>query len=225
MGKPMGTMTGKNRAILPPGLSGLGRRRAIRAGTLLFQQGDPATSCLYVEEGEVSLRRVSGNGDEIEIARIGAGEWCGEVILFAEGAYPAQAIALRDGAALEFGRADILGAADMEVRSFFLGLLARKCLQLNKKIEQLAIMDTRERLPRYILGLCPGRDSGCQGGLASCSFPFPKKKREIADELGMAPETLSRALRQFETDGLIKMDGHRIEIPSCDGLRRLIGDI
>jgi CRP-like cAMP-binding protein len=221
----MDTMTGNNRAYLPPSLSGLGRRRAEKAGTLLFQQDEPAASCLYVESGEVSLRRVSGTGDEVEIARIGAGEWCGEVIIFAEGSYPAQAIAVKDVVVLEFCRTEILGAADMEVRNFFLNLLAKKCIKLNRRIEQLAIMDARERLAHYILGLCPGQASGCKGGLSACSFPFPKKKREIAEELGMAPETLSRALRQLETDGLIRIDGPRIEIPSCDGLLSLIGDL
>jgi CRP/FNR family transcriptional regulator len=208
---------------LPPGLAALGRRRAIKAGTLIFQQDEPAASCLYIESGEVSLRRFSGSG-EIEIARVGAGEWCGEVILFAEDSYPAQAVAVQDGLALEFRRSDILGASDPEVRSFFLGLLARKCLKLNRRIEQLTIMDTRERLAQYILGLCPGQASGCRGDLSACSFPFPKKKREIAEELGMAPETLSRGLRQLETEGLVKIEGPRIKIPSCDGLLRLIGE-
>lgn len=209
---------------LPAALAGLGRRRAAKAGTLLFQQGEPAASCLYLESGEVSLRRVSGSGAEVEIAAIGAGEWCGEVILFAEGSYPAQAIAVRDAQLLEFRRAEILGSTDPAVGAFFLGLLARKCLRLNRRIEQLAIMDSRERLAHYILGLCPGHASGCEGGRRACSFPFPKKKREVAEELGMAPETLSRSLRQLEAEGLIRIDGPRIEIPSCDGLLRLIGE-
>lgn len=209
---------------LPPSLAGLGRRRLAPAGSLLFQQGAPASSCLYVESGEVSLSRLSRSGDEIEIARIGPGEWCGEVILFAESAYPAQAVVVRDAAVLEFRRSDILGARDGDIRGFFLKLLANKCLRLNSRIEQLTIMDARERLARYILGLCPGRGSGCKGGLSACSFPFPKKKREIAEELGMAPETFSRALRQLEAEGLIAIEGPRIAIPSCDGLLGLIGE-
>jgi CRP-like cAMP-binding protein len=221
----MGTMTSSSYTNLPPSLVGLGRRRAVKGGTLLFQQDEPAASCLFIESGEASLRRISGTGDEIEIARVGAGEWCGEVILFAEGVYPAQAIAVQDTIIVEFQRSDILAASDMEVWTFFLNLLAQKCMKLNRRIEQLTIMDTRERLAHYILGLCPGRNSGCKGGLSACSFTFPKKKREVAEELGMAPETLSRALKQLEADGLIKIDGPRIAIPSCDGLLRLIGEI
>ena len=220
----MGSMIDGGRPGLPLGLAGLGRRRNVKAGTLLFQQDEPASSCLYIEAGEVSLRRASRAGTYIEIARIGSGEWCGEVILFADSSYPAQAISLQDGVVVEFRRTDILGASDKEVRTFFLTLLANKCLKLNRRIEQLTIMDTRERLAHYIVALCRGRGSGCKG-LTACSFPFPKKKREIADELGMAPETLSRALKQLESDGLIKINGALIEIPSCEGLLRLTGDL
>lgn len=221
----MGTTNVSGVGGLPPGLADLGRRRSIKAGTLIFQQRAPAANCLFVETGEISLRRSSGTGDEVEIARVGAGEWCAEAVVFAGVAYPAQAIAVRDCAVLEFRRSDILTAPDPEVRSFFLGLLAEKCLKLTRRIEQLTIMDTRERLAHYVLGLCPGQGSGCGGGLANCSFPFPKKKREIAEELGMAPETLSRALRELEEEGLVRLEGPRIAIPSCDGLRRLIGEI
>jgi CRP-like cAMP-binding protein len=221
----MDAKTSSGGSRLPPSLIGLGRRRVAAAGTLLFQQGAPASSCLYVEDGEVSLMRLSRSGDEVEIARICAGEWCGEVILFAESVFPAQAIAVQKSTIVEFLRADILGTIDLEVKSFFLALLANKCLKLNSRIEQLTIMDTRQRLARFILGQCPGYAAGCPGEKTACSFPLPKKKREIAVELGMAPETLSRAFRQLDAEGLIKIDGSRIEIPSCDGLQNLIGDL
>jgi CRP/FNR family transcriptional regulator len=221
----MDTMTSSGDSRLPPRLVGLGRRRVVPKGTLLFQQGAPAASCLFVENGEISIRRVSRAGDEVEIAKIGSGEWCGEVILFVESAYPAQAIAVQNATVVEFTRSDILGTPDQEVRTFFLALLANKCLKLNNRIEQLTIMDTRERLVRYIIGLCPGHASGCPGGRTACSFHLPKKKREIAEELGMVPETLSRVLRQLEEEGLIKIDGSRIEIPSCDGLLGMIDDL
>jgi len=209
---------------LPRSLAGLGRRRNAKAGVLLFQQGAPAASCLYVESGEISLRRISGSGEEIELTRVGPAQWCAEAIVFAGSSYPAQAVVVRDAAIVEYSKSEILGSPDMEVRAFFLGLLAEKCLRLTKRIEQLTIMDTRQRLAQYILGLCPGRAAGCPGGRSACAFPFPKKKREIAEELGMAPETFSRALRQLEAEGRIRIDGARIEIPSCESLNDLAGE-
>jgi CRP/FNR family transcriptional regulator len=209
---------------VPPSLAALGNRRSVTAGVIVFRQEESAESCFLLEKGEVALRRISRSGDEVEIARIGEGEWFGEIILFAARAFPAQAVAVRACTLLEFRRSAILSSQDPEVRSFFLSLLARKCLTLNQRIEQLTVMDAKERLTRFIIGLCPGHGKGCTGGRTACSFPLPKKKREIAMELGMAPETLSRTLRQMEEEGYLKINGSRLEIPSCDFLMSLIGD-
>jgi CRP/FNR family transcriptional regulator, dissimilatory nitrate respiration regulator len=209
---------------IPSALATLGQRRRVAAGTILFQQKTPAESCFLLEDGEIALRRLSLAGDEVEIARLGGGDWFGEIVLFADRAYPAQAIAVQESNVLEFHRSSVLACGDPSVFSYFLGLLARKCLFLNRRIEQLTIMDTRERLARYIVGLCPGRQAGCDGGKVACSVPLPKKKREIAAELGMAPETLSRTLRQMQDEGYVKVIGSRVDVPSCVKLQSLIQD-
>lgn len=208
--------------LLPEALLGVGARREAASGAVLLRQGAPAASCFYLVSGEVALRRVSRSGDEVEIARIGAGEWFGEAMVFAEGSLPAQAAAVRDSILIEFRRSAILGAADPQVQSFFLSLLARKCLKLNRRIEQLTVMDAEERLVDFILGFCPGPASGCTGDRSRCSFAFPKQKREIAIELGMAPETLSRTMRRLESEGLLSIEGSRVEIPSCARLREAV---
>jgi len=209
---------------IPPALAALGRERTVAAGAILFQQGAPADSCYLLEKGEIALRRISRSGDEVEVARISGGDWFGEAILFAASAFPAQAVVVRDSAIVEFRRSAVLAATDPSVCAFFLSLLARKCLALNRRIEELTIMDARERLARFVVGLCPGHRSGCPGGKEECSFPLPKKKREIAVELGMAPETLSRTLRQMEEEGYVRVKGARLEVPSCSRLQGLIAD-
>jgi CRP/FNR family transcriptional regulator, dissimilatory nitrate respiration regulator len=227
---------------MPPELAQRGRRRAVKAATILFFQDERAESCFFLERGEIALRRLSRAGDEVEIGRVGPGEWFGEVILFASGDYPAQAVAVSDCELLEFSREAALSANTPGGQRFFLNLLARKCLTLNRRIEELTIMDARERLARYVLGLCPGFKKGCPGKAddrprrllgtspaeakvdapKACVLCLPKKKREIALELGMAPETLSRTLRQLEEEGYIKVSGSTLEVFSCAYLRKFI---
>jgi CRP-like cAMP-binding protein len=207
---------------MPHALTSIGLRRDAPAGTVLFREGDSAESCFLLERGEVALRRVSRRGEEVEIARIAPGEWFGEVVLFAARDYPAMAVAVKDSEVMELRRSAVLASADREVSSFFLALLARKCLALNRRIDQLTVMDARERLASYILGRCPLARAGCEGGKSACVFSLPAKKRDIALELGMVPETLSRTFRQMEAEGLFKVRGPRIEIPSCSRLRELV---
>ena len=209
---------------LPPALVGLGHRREVPQGTLLFLQDEPAERCFFLEAGEVALRRVSRSGDEVEVARIESGEWFGEALLFAGQGYPVQATVVRPSRLLEFRRGAILSSLNPEVSLFFLSLLARKCLALNRRIQELTVMDARERVARFLLGLCPARAGDCPGDRQGCRFPLPKKKVEIALELGMAPETLSRALGQMERDGYLKVTGSQVEVPSCSRLKILISD-
>jgi len=203
---------------LPQALVDLGLRRELPEGGRVFRQGEEAKSCFFLERGEVLLRKLSRTGAELEIGRLSEGDWFGEAVLFASGLYPADAFASKASTLLEFRREAIVPARDPSVATYFLSLLAGKCLMLNRRIEVLAIMDSRERLARFILSLCPGRLSGCEGGGRACSVPLPRRKREIALELGMAPETLSRCLRQLEGEGLIRVRGMAVEIPSCAAL-------
>ncbi len=205
-------------SALPVALSGLGRRRQLEAGTILFLQEDPASYCFYVEAGELSLRLLSASGHEVELTKIPAGDWCAEALLFAESTYPAQAVVTKDCRLVQIHRDEILKNSDSEVSAFFLRLLAKKCLRLNKRIEQLTILGARERIVQYILSLCPAHD-GCPGKLSHCRFPFPKKKREIAQELGMTPETLSRVFRQLEEEKLLEIEGSTLQVVSCARLR------
>jgi CRP/FNR family transcriptional regulator, dissimilatory nitrate respiration regulator len=213
---------GRSGDRVPAALAALGRRREVGAGELLFRQGEPSERCFLLEKGEVALRRLSRRGDEVEIARIGEGEWFGEAVLFAGRPFPAQAVAVKKSLVLEFRRALLLSSTEPETKSFFLSLLAGKCLALSGRIEQLIALDARERLAGFVLGLCPGGPAGCEGAREACSFFLPKKKREIAIELGMTPETLSRALRRMEEGGYLRISGSRVEIPSCALLRSLL---
>lgn len=206
---------------IPAALVPLSHHRDVSQGTLLFLQDEPADRCFFLEAGEVALRRVSRSGDEVEVARIEPGEWFGEAVLFAGRGFPVQAVVVRPSVVREFRRTTILSSLNPEVSQFFLGLLAQKCLGLNRRIEELTVMDARERLARFLLEHCPGggRSPGAQD---ACQFPLPKKKVEIAMELGMAPETLSRALGQMEREGYLKVTGSQVEIPSCPRLQGLI---
>jgi CRP/FNR family transcriptional regulator, dissimilatory nitrate respiration regulator len=218
---------------IPEALASSGLRREVPAGARFFRQEAEADRCFFLERGEVALRRTSRKGAEVEVARIGAGEWFAEAVLFAGRRYPADAVAVSDCAVLEFRRASILASPDPGVAPFFLSLLARKCLALNARIGLLAATDARERVAGFVLGLCPGAlagchgsggAAGCDGSRTACSFALPKKKREIAAELGMSPETLSRALRRMDSEGYLRIRGPRVEIPSCARLRSLVED-
>ncbi len=68
----------------------------------------------------------------------------------------------------------------------------------------------RQRLAKYLVQQCTG---------SSCVITLPIKKGQLATELGTVIETLSRNFKQLEKDGLILVDGKKITIKDCQGLR------
>jgi len=211
--------------IMPESLIALGQKRIVQSGTFLFQQDDEAASCFYLEQGEVALRRLSRTGNEIEIGRVVQGEWFGEVILFASRVFPASAVAISDCQVREFRRQTILSSMDQDISAFFLSLLARKCLSLNHRIQQLTTMDTQERVARFLVGLSQKPQTVYTREKVSVTFTLPKKKRQIAIELGMAAETFSRTLCALESSSYIRVQGNQIEILSFERLQSLFEDV
>ena len=65
-----------------PDLEELTRPRATRslaAGESLFEQGDASDLVYVIEQGELDVIRVLAGGDEQHLARLGPGQYCGEL--------------------------------------------------------------------------------------------------------------------------------------------------
>lgn len=192
-----------------------GVERSYRKGTPLFNAEDEAHGFFYIKSGEVRVFKMDTDGNELEMGRFGPGDFIGEIILFAAERYPAFAEATKNTIALYFEKNKILNAITHEpaLSTFFLKLLAGKCLVLSKRIEMLGLKTVRQRLIQYVLSQCPGSGS-------NCTLELKIKKTELAKLLGTVSETLSRNLRQLQDEKLITVKGKRITLLNCPQLRR-----
>jgi CRP-like cAMP-binding protein len=57
----------------------------------------------------------------------------------------------------------------------------------------------------------------------SMAVQFTQRKRQIAEQLGIAPETLSRVLRDLRERGFIRGRGRVLDVVDPTGLRHLVG--
>jgi len=190
-----------------------GRKKKYSKGELLFAAGGPADGLYYVASGAVRVYRMDEQGREVEIVRLGPGEFFGEAVVFASPVFPAFADATLDSEVLFLDKSGLLEDLDRVsgLAQDLLGLLARKCLVLNRRIEVLELQTVRQRLVRFLLSRCRDRDSGV--------VHLEMKKGELAKILGTIGETLSRNLKQLQEEGLIRVTGRRIHIPDCRRLQ------
>jgi CRP-like cAMP-binding protein len=79
----------------------------------------------------------------------------------------------------------------------------------------LLVQDAEARCAQWLLQHAKRADDGHVG------IELHLRKRTIAAQLGMAPETLSRVLRTLRERGLILPQGARLLLPDPDGLQQI----
>jgi len=55
----------------------------------------------------------------------------------------------------------------------------------------------------------------------NCEFDLPLSRKELAELSGMSPETVIRMLKEFNDEGLIRMDGKSIEVIDYKRIRQI----
>lgn len=197
---------------IPATIAKLGTTKNIAKGTLLFQDGQTCAGFYYIVSGSIRVFSMDINGNELEVARLTTGDFCGEAIAFAGKNFPVYAETAENSVLLYFSKNTILTAIKQqpELAMFFLELLANKCITLNKRLETLSMSTVRQRLAKYLLQQCTGE---------SCTITLAIKKGQLAKKLGTVNETLSRNFKHLEKDGLISVNGKKITIKNCQGLR------
>jgi len=194
-------------------IKGLGKLKRYVEGSFLFQAEEKATGFYYVEIGEIRVFKMDEQGRELEVARLGPGDFLGEAIAFVSGRFPFYAQAAKDSSVFYFEAKALFRRieSDPAIARFFIGLLAQKCVVLSSRVESLGLRTVGQRLIQYLLARCYG--SG------HCLVELKIKKGDLAKILGTISETVSRSLKQMQEEGLIEVDGRKIHIRDCQKLR------
>jgi len=193
-----------------------GDKKKFSKGELLFSAEDKANGFYYVRSGEIRIYKMDEKGKEIEVVRLGPGDFLGEAVVFVSPVFPAFAQAVKDSCVLFFEKESIIRniEKDSSLVKFFLNLLARKCVKLNKRIETLSLRTVRQRLAQYLLTKCEENQP--------CIIDLKIKKKELAQLIGTVSETLSRNLKQMQDEGLIEVKGNTIQVKDSMKLRDVV---
>jgi len=103
-----------------------------------------------------------------------------------------------------------------DVQSMLLDIARHTAEQTELTVSRLA-KDAEARCAEWLLSHAETSDKG------SCSVHLQLRKRAIAAQLGIAPETLSRVLRHLRELRLISGSGRIVDLVDPAGLRNLAG--
>lgn len=183
--------------------------------------GDPFAGVGIVLSGKIALSKENLGGQRILLAVVGEGELFGEMAAFSGGnVWPATAEAQEDSEVMFIPPEVIVGNCQRQCISHrllitnMLGIVSRKALQLNKKVEYLTMNSLREKIGAYLLEMYQR--------IGSSMFILPMNRDDLADFLHVARPSLSRELGRMRDEGIIEYHRSSIKIKDLEALRRII---
>ncbi|MBI4580414.1 MAG: Crp/Fnr family transcriptional regulator [Planctomycetes bacterium] len=204
-------------------LAGACRAIRRRKAETIIREGEPCEGFFVVAEGLVRVYKIAADGRERTLHVVRPPHSFAEAAMFAGGGYPAFASALEDARLVLVPREPfcrlLREQPEAAVRMF--ESLSMWMHRLLDQLETETFLNARAKLASYLLRELRRRPAGA--GPARIELAQPKK--EIASQLGMAPETFSRAQADLESAGLIVVAGRSIQVPDPAALDAiLLGD-
>lgn len=182
-----------------------GVRSFPRHAVIVMEEDD--TDSLYVLlSGRVRAYVSAADGRELEVNRMGPGEYFGEVTLDG-GPRSASVAALEDCRCAVVHRADLnqLLAEFPELAQHMIRKLAHRVRVLTESMRDLALMDVYGRVARLLLDLAEAVD----GKLV---IPEKLTQKDIAQRVGCSREMISRIFSDLSEGGYVSREGSTIVI-------------
>ena len=192
----------------------LTREKNYPKGSVILFEDDPGDSLFIVRDGRVKVVLVGEDGREVILGVLGPGEHFGELSLIDDQPRSAHVIAMEDSQLLILRREDFRRRveANPTVAWALLTELSRRLRRADQKIGGLVLLDVPGRISRLLLDL--SAESG------SATIEKPLTHQTIAQMIGASRETVSRAMKDFQEEGLIRVERRRIAVANRDALEK-----
>lgn len=187
-------------------------------GGLLFSQGDSADRFFVVLAGRVNLLALTDGGEQSIIEVINPGETFAEAAIFASGRFPLTAEMAAATRLLTIPAASFLHRLSRQpgLPAQLLAALAHRQRRLTEEVADLKGRSPVQRLGLFLLGLA-------ESAGPTAELRLPLTKTQLASRLGLAPESLSRALARLRPMG-VTTQGRGVLIGDREALRRFCGE-
>lgn len=180
----------------------------MRKGQVLFEEGNPAVDYLQVEEGQVRLYILNHQGQEFTQGIFYAGESFGEPPLLGNFSYPATVVALANIKVWHLPKADFL---ELLRNNFELHLKLDHVLCNRLQYKSMILTEISSHTPEHrlitILNFLKSKLSA-EGNSKPIIIPYTRQ--QLADMTSLRVETVIRTIKKMESEGKIRLLGHKI---------------
>jgi len=183
------------------------RQRAYARRELVVLEGEPARAACFVLSGQVRIYKLSAEGRQQVLERLGPGGAFNLVPIFDGGDNPASVEAVNAATVCAIPREVLLAIIRRHpaVAEALLADFGARLRRLTDLAADLSFRTVRARLARFLL-----RQAAQRGHSLT--------QAEMAAELGTVRDVVGRTLAEFQAEGLISVERHRIVIRNRAGL-------
>ena len=190
----------------------------LHAGDYVFREGDPFEAIAAVRSGTVKTCSVDRDGREHVLGFHLPGEVIGLNAIDGD-RYPCDAVAL-DTVTLcrfSFPRISMLATRLPGLQQTLFRLLSR---DIGNAMLLAGDWSADERMAAFLVGM--SRRLAARG-FSPRRFQLTMGRGDIANYLRLAPETVSRVLKRFQHDELIRVDRREVELTALPALESVAG--
>ncbi|MGB5966313.1 MAG: Crp/Fnr family transcriptional regulator [Sulfurimonadaceae bacterium] len=190
-------------------LEKISKKVSYTKGSILFYEKEEADSLILLVEGVVKIYKTDLKNNEVIMRRFRAPTLVAEMATCEEIPFPASASFETDGTVImiDYKRFKERFMNKPDIANTIIKSLSRKIKNLEEVIDLNIVLDTTARLAKYLY--------------ENESILDELKNYQIAEDLHMTPETLSRTLKKFSILGLLEKGDNGYEIMNLEGLRVL----
>ena len=190
-------------------------QRRIAAGETLFDEGDSGDRLFVIQSGEIEFTR-EGRGGHHTVARLGAGDFFGELGVVLGERSPARAVAIKRSTLLELDRSTLEGMclAQPEIAIRMIRVLVSRLIEAERRLAALGVDD----LLRPVVRALVRRAEPAQGQ----GMRVPLTLRGLAEASGLSLFETHRALHQLLDRKLVHLVDDTLLTPDLETLSAVL---
>ncbi len=187
------------------------KMRRYKAHQYIFQEDEQPQGIFILCVGDIRMFKTDDRGRELTLMYLSCGDLVGEIPFLGGEPYCASAETLRESVLCFLPRelVDYIGAHEPEFSRRLVRRVSRFVCHSMERAFGFAFRGADARLAGFLLAL---KEPPGDAAALPCGGRHDYSRLEIAQNVGLSPETVIRALSAFQRRGLIRLDGKRIEV-------------
>jgi CRP/FNR family transcriptional regulator, dissimilatory nitrate respiration regulator len=199
---------------LPTELAAMITYQSLNAGESLLQQGEFCNSIFALISGQIKLQYLTEAGQQINYCKIYPGEYFAEATLFDE-IFTWTAVAVKNSRVAVLPKSHFLRMLqqDINLSTMFIQQLCYHLHQTTVLLKLRSMNSAQERVLSYLNFVStPAISTSALAASTEKSVYLDCPLKEIASDLGLTPEALSRTLSKLQDEGVIRRSRKKIII-------------